>query len=71
MFEKAIAILTENPVLPDSWGGNQSLFLLSNLIHLSYLDRHVCFLLLIFIFEDISNTPFVLNQYIYGGRRNF
>uniref|UniRef100_A0A0R3S056 Ubiquitin-protein ligase E3B n=1 Tax=Elaeophora elaphi TaxID=1147741 RepID=A0A0R3S056_9BILA len=40
MFEKAIAILTTNPVLPNNLDSNKSLFLLANLIHLSYLDQH-------------------------------
>ncbi|CAG9533224.1 unnamed protein product [Cercopithifilaria johnstoni] len=40
MFEKAIAVLTANRVFPNNLDGNRSLFLLANLIHLSYLDQH-------------------------------
>ncbi|KAL4003660.1 HECT-domain (ubiquitin-transferase) family protein [Acanthocheilonema viteae] len=40
MFEKAITVLTTNLDLPNNLGGNRSLFLLANLIHLSYLDQH-------------------------------
>ncbi|KAM3722651.1 Ubiquitin-protein ligase E3B [Dirofilaria immitis] len=39
MFEKAIVVLTTKPIL-SNLGGNRSLFLLANLIHLSYLDQH-------------------------------
>ncbi|VDN87654.1 unnamed protein product [Brugia pahangi] len=40
MFEKSITILTTNPVVLNNLSGNKSLFLLANLIHLSYLDQH-------------------------------
>uniref|UniRef100_A0A8R1TY48 Ubiquitin-protein ligase E3B n=1 Tax=Onchocerca volvulus TaxID=6282 RepID=A0A8R1TY48_ONCVO len=40
MFEKALTILRANPVLLNNLDGNRSLFLLANLIHLSYLDQH-------------------------------
>ncbi|VDM09003.1 unnamed protein product, partial [Wuchereria bancrofti] len=40
MFEKSITILTTNPVVLSNLSGNKSLFLLANLIHLSYLDQH-------------------------------
>ncbi|VDN27312.1 unnamed protein product [Gongylonema pulchrum] len=40
MFEKAITVLVANLELTDALGGSRSLFLLANLIHLSYLDQH-------------------------------
>lgn len=42
MFEKAITVLAANLELPSRLGGSRSLFLLANLVHLSYLDQHVC-----------------------------
>uniref|UniRef100_A0A915Q147 HECT-type E3 ubiquitin transferase n=1 Tax=Setaria digitata TaxID=48799 RepID=A0A915Q147_9BILA len=39
-FEKAMAVLTMSLVLSNNLSGNKSLFLLANLIHLSYLDQH-------------------------------
>lgn len=42
LFEKALSIMVSGSEFLSGMSGNQCLFLLANLVHLSFLDLNVC-----------------------------